>query len=180
MLHYVSVANYVHGQVETTRAMSSFSMPGQHHLLIPRLLANMDTVCWGKATIAREPSNEHDQYMLAVVSNNKHDPYALTVLKNVEGGAAGGYGCATCLCTVKQWPPFVAVASTVRGGGVLEAIPALKEARIEDSIVELCKYTTRTRVKQSREACLQSILNQEKSTYVPLVVTYHPIDYLSI
>ena len=31
-----------------------------HHLLIPRLPTNTDTVCWGKATIAREPSNEHD------------------------------------------------------------------------------------------------------------------------
>ena len=32
----------------------------------------MDAICWGKATIAGEPSNEHD-------------PYAITMLENVWG-----------------------------------------------------------------------------------------------
>ena len=65
----------------------------------------MDGICWGKATKAKKPSNEHD-------------PYALAVLKNVRGGAAGGYGCATRLCTVKPRPPFVEVASTLEGVGI--------------------------------------------------------------
>ena len=83
----------------------------------------MKFIHWGKAIKAREPSNERD-------------PYALAVLKNVPGGAAGGYGCATRLCTIKPRPPFVAVSNTIEGGGVLEAIPALVQARNEDSIAK--------------------------------------------
>ena len=107
-----------------------FVIYARHHLRIPRLPANMDAVCWGKVTIAKESSNEHDQYAFAVVSKQR----TRTVLKNVGGGAAGGYGCATHLCTVKPRPPFVVVASTLKGGGVLEAIPALGQACNEDSI----------------------------------------------
>ena len=36
-------------------------------MLIPRLSTNMDAICWRKATIAREQSNEHDTYAVAVV-----------------------------------------------------------------------------------------------------------------
>ena len=50
------------------------------------------------------------------------------------GEEPGGYGCATCLCTVKPTPPFVSVASTIEG--VLEAIPALGQARKEGSIAK--------------------------------------------
>ena len=57
------------------------------------------------------------------------------MLKNVRGGAAGGYGCTTHLCTVKPRPPFVAVASAERDG-VLEVIPVLRQARNEDSIAK--------------------------------------------
>ena len=78
---------------------------------IPRLTANMGSICWGNAAKAKEASNEHN-------------PYTLAVFKNVQGGVAGGYGCATRLCTVKPRPPFVAVAST-EVVGVFEAIPAL-------------------------------------------------------
>ena len=60
----------------------------------------------------------------------------LAVLKNVRAGAAGGYGCTTRLCTLKPRPPFVAVASTLERGGVLEAVPALGQARNEDSIAK--------------------------------------------
>ena len=37
----------------------------------------MDTICWGKATVVREPSNEHN-------------PYTVAVLENVGGGGEGG------------------------------------------------------------------------------------------
>ena len=40
-----------------------------HHLLIPRLPVNMDAIYWGKATIAREPSSEHNPYIVAVLEN---------------------------------------------------------------------------------------------------------------
>ena len=75
----------------------------RHHSHIPRLSANMDAICWGRATIAKEPSNEHD-------------PYAVAVLENVGGAAAGGSGCATRLSTVKPKDPSVAVASTAKVG----------------------------------------------------------------
>ena len=38
------------------------------------------------------------------------------LLKNVGGGAAGGLGCTTRLCTVKPRPPSVVVASIASGG----------------------------------------------------------------
>ena len=38
------------------------------------------------------------------------------LLKNVGGGAAGGLGCTTHLCTVKPRPPSVVVASIASGG----------------------------------------------------------------
>ena len=40
-----------------------------HHSGLPRLPTNMDAICWEKATIAREPSNEHNPYTVAVIEN---------------------------------------------------------------------------------------------------------------
>ena len=40
--------------------------------------------------------------------------------------------------TLKPRPPFPAVASTLAGDSVLEAIPALGQARNEDSIAKSC------------------------------------------
>ena len=88
---------------------------------IARLPANMDAICWRRATITREPSNEHDAC-------------AVAMLENVGGGAAGGSGCATCLCTVK---PKASICGGCqyrqRGGGVVEALPALGQARNKDT-----------------------------------------------
>ena len=60
--------------------------------------------CLGKATVVREPSNEHDLYVIVV-------------LENVGGGAAGGSGCVARLCTLK---PKVSIRSGCgyRCGGV--------------------------------------------------------------
>ena len=96
-----------------------FILYAGHHSHIPHLLANMDAICWGKATIAREPSN-------------KHKLYAVAVLDSVGGGAAGGSGGATRLCTVK---PKASICSgcQYRSKGVLEAIPALGQAFNKDT-----------------------------------------------
>ena len=75
-----------------------FTLYAGHHSHIPSSLANMDAISWGKATIAKEPSNEHD-------------PYAVAVLENVGGGAAGGSGVAirllskavACICSGGQY-----------------------------------------------------------------------------
>ena len=56
-----------------------------HTMCLP---ANMDAIDWGKATIAREPNNEHNPYTVAVLEN--------------AGVAADGSGCATSLCTVTK------------------------------------------------------------------------------
>ena len=45
-----------------------FILYAGHHLSILRLSANMDAICWGKATIVRELSNEHDPYVLVILS----------------------------------------------------------------------------------------------------------------
>ena len=76
--------------METTGAMSSFFMPSiirEDDVYIP---TNIDAICWGMATIARQPS-----------SDKEHDPYAVAVLEDMGRGAAGGSGYATHLCTVK-------------------------------------------------------------------------------
>ena len=77
----------------------------------------MDVICWERL---QKPENQamntthttRYQYF----PSSEHDPYALAVLKNVRGGAAGGYGCAIRLCTLKPRPPFVTLASTLDGG----------------------------------------------------------------
>ena len=46
-----------------------FILYAGHHSRIARLPANKDAICWGKATIARKPSNEHDPYAVAVLEN---------------------------------------------------------------------------------------------------------------
>ena len=93
----------------------------------------MNAICWEKAIIAGEPSNEHD-------------PYAVTVFENVGGGAAGGSGCNNRLCTVK---PKASICSDCqyheRGDGVMEAIPALGQARDKDMRSYLRNHATRTR-----------------------------------
>ena len=66
--------------MEITGEMSSFFISDiilAYHALLP---TNTDAICW------RKPSNEHD-------------PYAIAVLDNIGGGATGGLGCATHLCT---------------------------------------------------------------------------------
>ena len=61
-----SVANYPHGQVEITGAMSSFTMMGicAYHVYQRTWMSLL-----GKNTIARKSSNEHDPYAVAVVEN---------------------------------------------------------------------------------------------------------------
>ena len=93
-----SVANYAHGQVEIYCSVDLI-LYAEHHSRVPRLSANMDTIYWGKGTIAREPSNEHD-------------PYAVAVLENV--GKEQQVALASALQSPR--PPGVAVASTTRGG----------------------------------------------------------------
>ena len=74
------------------------------------------------------------------------------------GGAAGGSGCTTRLCTVKpKTSIYIALTITARGGGVVEAIPALgqacnkdtrsyKQARNKDtmSFIQACNNDTRS------------------------------------
>ena len=77
----------------------------------------MDAICWGQATIAREPANEHDLYTVAVLENGR------------EGGAAGGSSCVARLCTVK---PKVSIccgcrAVLLKGVGLM-----LGQARFND------------------------------------------------
>ena len=68
MLHYVfscklralSCGNYWSNEI---------ILYAEHHLHIPRLPAHVEAVCWGKATIATEPSNKHNPYVVAVFEN---------------------------------------------------------------------------------------------------------------
>ena len=113
----------MHGQVETTGVMSSFFMLSIIRENDVYILANIDAICFGKATIARVPSND-----------TEHDPYAVAVLEDMGRGAAGGSGCATCLCTAKPMAS-ISFSSSCQycWGGVAEAIPTLGQAHKEDT-----------------------------------------------
>ena len=56
-----------------------------HHLRIPRLPANMDAICWGQATKAREPSNEYNPYALALLSKQRTRPIRVSSAQECEG-----------------------------------------------------------------------------------------------
>ena len=78
-----SLANYEHdGYVEANEAVSH--SPWRASFAHTTSTDECGCHCWEKAPIAREPSNEHD-------------PYAIAVLENVGGEAAGGSGCITRL-----------------------------------------------------------------------------------
>ena len=93
----------------------------------------MDAICWGKATIASEPSNEHD-------------PYAVAVLKNVGGRKNSRwfwlhYSPLHCKAQgLHLWFPV-----PLEGVGVVEAIPALGQACNKDtmSYMQACNNDTR-------------------------------------
>ena len=55
---------------------------------VPHLPANMDPICWGKAAKAREPSNEHNPYALAVHSKQRTRPIRVRSAQECAGGSS--------------------------------------------------------------------------------------------
>ena len=110
-----SVANYERGQVEITGAMSLFSMPAIIHTYPVYRQTWMPLVA-ERYNIARELSNEHE-------------PCAVAVVENAGGGAVGGSGCTTCLCTVKPKASICSGCQFASEGEIMEAIPVLGQAR---------------------------------------------------